>query len=152
TRTQVRRTGSGPSHAGPETPQRPRRSLCRRDDHRETALQRRTPTPTHLHHRRTRPLRTTHRRPTTQHRRSHHPAHWTCPAPPPAHPRLRHPLGPIPPNPIRKLACDADILPVLLGSDSRVLDIGRTTRIFPPPIRKAITPPHGGAAFPHCPP
>ncbi|NWL31292.1 HNH endonuclease, partial [Paenarthrobacter nitroguajacolicus] len=39
--------------------------------------------------------------------------------------------GPIHPNTIRKIACDADIIPVLLGTDSRVLDIGRTTRIFP---------------------
>ncbi|MCD4853795.1 HNH endonuclease, partial [Arthrobacter sp. AK01] len=34
--------------------------------------------------------------------------------------------GPMHPNTIRKIACDADIIPVLLGSDSRVLDIGRT--------------------------
>uniref|UniRef100_UPI003A806563 DUF222 domain-containing protein n=1 Tax=Paenarthrobacter nicotinovorans TaxID=29320 RepID=UPI003A806563 len=47
--------------------------------------------------------------------------------------------GPIHPNTIRKIACDADILPVLLGTDSQILDIGRTTRIFPPHIRKAIT-------------
>ncbi|MFJ6538562.1 DUF222 domain-containing protein [Paenarthrobacter sp. NPDC091711] len=59
-------------------------------------------------------------------------------------------LGPIHPNTIRKIACDADILPVLLGSDSRVLDIGRTTRIFPPHIRKAITARDGGCAFPDC--
>ncbi|NQD87257.1 DUF222 domain-containing protein [Paenarthrobacter sp. CM16] len=59
-------------------------------------------------------------------------------------------LGPIHPNTIRKIACDADIIPVLLGSDSRVLDIGRTTRIFPPHIRKAITARDGGCAFPDC--
>jgi len=58
--------------------------------------------------------------------------------------------GPIHPNTIRKIACDADILPVLLGSDSRVLDIGRTTRIFPPHIRKAIVARDGGCAFPDC--
>ncbi|AFR29095.1 HNH endonuclease signature motif containing protein [Arthrobacter sp. Rue61a] len=59
-------------------------------------------------------------------------------------------LGPIHPNTIRKIACDADIVPVLLGSDSRVLDIGRTTRIFPPHIRKAITARDQGCAFPDC--
>ncbi|MFJ6535922.1 DUF222 domain-containing protein [Paenarthrobacter sp. NPDC091711] len=59
-------------------------------------------------------------------------------------------LGPIHPTTIRKIACDADILPVLLGSDSRLLDIGRTTRIFPPHIRKAITARDGGCAFPDC--
>ncbi|WP_024820297.1 HNH endonuclease signature motif containing protein [Arthrobacter sp. 31Y] len=58
--------------------------------------------------------------------------------------------GPIHPNTIRKIACDADILPVLLGSDSRVLDIGRTTRIFPPHIRKAITARDQGCTFPDC--
>ncbi|YCK82234.1 HNH endonuclease [Arthrobacter sp. D3-18] len=58
--------------------------------------------------------------------------------------------GPIHPNTIRKIACDADIIPVLLGTDSRVLDIGRTTRIFPPHIRKAITARDGGCAFPDC--
>ncbi|WP_369745468.1 DUF222 domain-containing protein [Paenarthrobacter sp. AMU7] len=58
--------------------------------------------------------------------------------------------GPMHPNTIRKIACDADILPVLLGSDSRVLDIGRTTRIFPPHIRKAITARDQGCAFPDC--
>ncbi|WP_159735248.1 HNH endonuclease signature motif containing protein, partial [Arthrobacter sp. 9V] len=59
-------------------------------------------------------------------------------------------LGPIHPNTIRKIACDADIIPILLGSDSRVLDIGRTTRIFPPHIRKAITARDQGCAFPDC--
>ncbi|MCD4852505.1 13E12 repeat family protein, partial [Arthrobacter sp. AK01] len=58
--------------------------------------------------------------------------------------------GPMHPNTIRKIACDADIIPVLLGSDSRVLDIGRTTRIFPPHIRKAITARDQGCAFPDC--
>ncbi|WP_051024914.1 HNH endonuclease signature motif containing protein [Arthrobacter sp. Rue61a] len=58
--------------------------------------------------------------------------------------------GPIHPNTIRKIACDADILPVLLGSDSQILDIGRTTRIFPPHLRKAITARDQGCAFPDC--
>ncbi|QOT22093.1 HNH endonuclease signature motif containing protein [Paenarthrobacter sp. YJN-D] len=73
-------------------------------------------------------------------------------------PRLRNTVstgtatftGPIHPNTIRKIACDADILPVLLGTDSQILDIGRTTRIFPPHIRKAITARGGGCAFPDC--
>ncbi|XKQ76871.1 DUF222 domain-containing protein [Paenarthrobacter ilicis] len=58
--------------------------------------------------------------------------------------------GPIHPNTIRKIACDADILPVLLGTGSEILDIGRTTRIFPPHIRKAITARDGGCTFPDC--
>ncbi len=58
--------------------------------------------------------------------------------------------GPVPASMVRKIACDADIIPVLLGSEGRVLDIGRTTRIFPPHIRKAITARDQGCAFPGC--
>ncbi|WP_251042262.1 HNH endonuclease signature motif containing protein [Arthrobacter sp. ISL-69] len=58
--------------------------------------------------------------------------------------------GPVAASVVRKIACDADIIPVLLGSQGRVLDIGRTTRIFPPHIRKAITARDQGCAFPGC--
>jgi hypothetical protein len=58
--------------------------------------------------------------------------------------------GPVTAATIRKIACDADIIPILLGSEGRVLDIGRTTRIFPPHIRKAITARDQGCAFPNC--
>ncbi|MDR6558075.1 hypothetical protein J2809_002435 [Arthrobacter pascens] len=58
--------------------------------------------------------------------------------------------GPVTPAIIRKIACDADIIPVLFGSEGRILDIGRTTRIFPPHIRKALTARDQGCAFPNC--
>ncbi|KIS29189.1 HNH endonuclease [Arthrobacter sp. SPG23] len=58
--------------------------------------------------------------------------------------------GPVTAATVRKIACDADIIPVLLGSEGRILDIGRTTRIFPPHIRKAITARDQGCAFPNC--
>ncbi|UXM92760.1 HNH endonuclease signature motif containing protein [Paenarthrobacter sp. JL.01a] len=58
--------------------------------------------------------------------------------------------GRLHPNTIRKIACDADIIPVLLGTDSQILDIGRATRLFPPHIRKAITARDQGCAFPDC--
>ncbi|MDV8150121.1 HNH endonuclease signature motif containing protein [Arthrobacter sp. B10-11] len=58
--------------------------------------------------------------------------------------------GPVTASTVRKIACDADIIPVLLGTEGRVLDIGRTTRIFPPHIRKAITARDHGCAFPGC--
>jgi hypothetical protein len=58
--------------------------------------------------------------------------------------------GPVQASTVRKIACDADIIPVLLGSQGRILDIGRTTRIFPPHIRKAITARDQGCAFPGC--
>ncbi len=58
--------------------------------------------------------------------------------------------GPVTAATIRKIACDADIIPALLGSQGRILDIGRTTRIFPPHLRKAITARDQGCAFPGC--
>ncbi|MDN3936088.1 DUF222 domain-containing protein [Arthrobacter sp. YD4] len=58
--------------------------------------------------------------------------------------------GPVTAATIRKIACDADIIPVLLGTDGRILDIGRTSRIFPPHIRKAITARDKGCTFPGC--
>jgi hypothetical protein len=54
------------------------------------------------------------------------------------------------PATIRKIACDADIIPVVLGSQGRILDIGRASRVFPPHIRKAITARDQGCAFPGC--
>jgi hypothetical protein len=38
----------------------------------------------------------------------------------------------------RRLACQAGILPAVLGSDSQVLDLGRTARLFSPGQRKAL--------------
>uniref|UniRef100_UPI001FF2FA0C HNH endonuclease signature motif containing protein n=1 Tax=Arthrobacter rhizosphaerae TaxID=2855490 RepID=UPI001FF2FA0C len=58
--------------------------------------------------------------------------------------------GPVTASTIRKIACDADIIPIILGSEGRILDIGRTTRIFPPHIRKAITARDQGCTFPGC--
>ncbi|MGP4032291.1 DUF222 domain-containing protein [Pseudarthrobacter sp. 1C304] len=58
--------------------------------------------------------------------------------------------GPVTASTARKIACDADIIPVLLGGNGRILDIGRTSRIFPPHIRKALTARDQGCAFPSC--
>jgi hypothetical protein len=58
--------------------------------------------------------------------------------------------GPITASTVRKLACDADIIPVLLGGEGQVLDIGRASRVFPPHVRKAITARDQGCAFPQC--
>ncbi|MDF9276749.1 DUF222 domain-containing protein [Arthrobacter sp. EH-1B-1] len=51
---------------------------------------------------------------------------------------------------IRKLACDADILPLVLGGKGQVLDIGRTQRLFPPHLRRALVARDKGCAFPDC--
>ena len=58
--------------------------------------------------------------------------------------------GPVTASTVRKIACDADIIPVLLGGEGRVLDIGRASRVFPPHIRKAITARDQGCSFPQC--
>jgi hypothetical protein len=39
---------------------------------------------------------------------------------------------------IRRLACDADIIPVVLGGNGEILDLGRTRRLFNPAQRKAL--------------
>ncbi|WP_134739031.1 DUF222 domain-containing protein [Nocardioides sp. 503] len=38
----------------------------------------------------------------------------------------------------RRLACTAGIIPVVLGGQSQVLDLGRTRRLYSPPQRKAL--------------
>ena len=51
---------------------------------------------------------------------------------------------------LRRKACDAAIIPAILGSHSEVLDIGRKTRIIPTGIRRALTLRAKGCAFPGC--
>ena len=50
----------------------------------------------------------------------------------------------------RRIACDADILPILLGSDSQPLDIGRSRRTAPAELRAALLTRDGRCAFPGC--
>jgi len=38
----------------------------------------------------------------------------------------------------RRLACQARLIPVVLGTDSEILDLGRSTRLFTPAQRKAM--------------
>jgi hypothetical protein len=39
---------------------------------------------------------------------------------------------------LRRLACTAEILPAVLGTDSQILDLGRSSRLFKPHQRKAM--------------
>jgi hypothetical protein len=50
----------------------------------------------------------------------------------------------------RKLACDATIIPTVLGSASEPLDIGRASRVIPPGLRRALITRDRGCAFPGC--
>ncbi len=58
--------------------------------------------------------------------------------------------GPVTAETARKIACDGDIIPIVLGGNGRLLDIGRASRVFPPHIRKALTARDQGCAFPQC--
>jgi len=51
---------------------------------------------------------------------------------------------------LRVLACSAELIPAVLGSDSQVLDMGLTVRLAPPSLRRAIGLRDGGCAFPGC--
>ncbi|WP_328849236.1 HNH endonuclease signature motif containing protein [Micromonospora zamorensis] len=57
---------------------------------------------------------------------------------------------PLTPGAIRRLACDAGVLPAVLGGDSQVLDVGRQRRLFNGPLRRALVLRDGGCAFPGC--
>ncbi|HEV7963613.1 MAG TPA: DUF222 domain-containing protein [Actinoplanes sp.] len=50
----------------------------------------------------------------------------------------------------RRLACDAAILPAVLGSTGQVLDVGRERRLFTGPLRRALILRDRGCAFPGC--
>jgi hypothetical protein len=50
----------------------------------------------------------------------------------------------------RRIACDARILPMVLGSRSEPLDVGRSSRTIPTAIRKALVFRDRGCAFPSC--
>ena len=58
--------------------------------------------------------------------------------------------GEVGPGELRRICCDADILPVVLGGPSEVLDVGRAQRLVTPPIRAAVTIRDGGCVFPGC--
>jgi hypothetical protein len=51
---------------------------------------------------------------------------------------------------VRRLACDAGIVPAVLGGAGQVLDLGRQRRLFTGPLRRALVLRDGGCAFPAC--
>lgn len=50
----------------------------------------------------------------------------------------------------RRLACDAHLIPIVLGGESRPLDVGRDERVVPKGMRAALTLRDRGCVFPHC--
>jgi len=56
----------------------------------------------------------------------------------------------LPASVVRRLACDADLVPVVLGTHAAVLDVGRTHRLVTPPIWTALVARDRHCAFPGC--
>jgi hypothetical protein len=54
------------------------------------------------------------------------------------------------PQTVRKLACDAAIIPMVLGSQSQPLDVGRTKRLVTPALLAALWARDKGCTFPAC--
>jgi len=57
---------------------------------------------------------------------------------------------PISPAAARRIACDAGIIPAVLGSRGEPLDVGRSRRLFTGPLRRALVLRDVGCAFPGC--
>ena len=51
---------------------------------------------------------------------------------------------------VRRWACDAEIIPIVLGTKSEPLDVGRLARTATDAIRRALNLRDGGCAFPGC--
>jgi hypothetical protein len=58
---------------------------------------------------------------------------------------------PLPPATVRRLACNADIIPVVLGGAGRVVDVGRARRLATADQRRALRAMHRTCAAPDCP-
>jgi Domain of unknown function (DUF222) len=58
--------------------------------------------------------------------------------------------GTLPVGTLRRLACDAKIIPLLYGADGLPLDVGRSTRTIPPAMKIALNFRDQGCAAPGC--
>jgi hypothetical protein len=58
--------------------------------------------------------------------------------------------GPVTPATARRIACDAQVIPVLLGGVGQPLDVGRASHTIPVGIRRALAARDRGCAFPGC--
>src|SRR5690606_41232527 len=56
----------------------------------------------------------------------------------------------LPPETVRKLACDATIIPAVLGATGQPLDLGSPTRLFPPRLRRVLWLRDQGCTWPGC--
>ncbi|MFD0745092.1 DUF222 domain-containing protein [Phytohabitans flavus] len=58
--------------------------------------------------------------------------------------------GRLSPTQVRQMACDAQVIPAVLGGDGQVLDLGRTRRLISGSLRRALELRDRGCAFPGC--
>jgi hypothetical protein len=65
---------------------------------------------------------------------------------------LTGPYGPTPitPQTARRIACDADLIPALLGGDGTILDLGRSQRTWSTGQRRAARLRDAGCVWPKC--
>ncbi|MBP1160233.1 HNH endonuclease signature motif containing protein [Rhodococcus sp. PvR099] len=59
-------------------------------------------------------------------------------------------LGPISLDLAAQISCDADITPITMNADGNPIDVGRTTRLIPRKLRRALNARDCGCAFPGC--
>ena len=58
--------------------------------------------------------------------------------------------GPVPASVVRRLACDASVMRVVMAGRSQPLDVGRRTPVVSPAIRRAVVTRDRGCRFPGC--
>jgi hypothetical protein len=58
--------------------------------------------------------------------------------------------GQLSPTALRRLACDAHVIPAILNGKGQVLDVGRERRLFTGSLRRALVLRDKGCAFPGC--
>jgi 5-methylcytosine-specific restriction protein A len=58
--------------------------------------------------------------------------------------------GTLTPAALRRLCCDAAVVPVVMGGAGQPLDVGRATRTIPDGLRRAVAARDRGCAFPGC--
>lgn len=58
--------------------------------------------------------------------------------------------APVTPGTVRRITCDAAIIPMVLGSKGEPLDVGRRTRTIPPSLRRAVEQRDKHCTWPGC--
>ena len=57
-------------------------------------------------------------------------------------------VGPVTPETARRLACDAKVSRIITDGGSQPLDVGRSSKVIPPALRRAVIVRDGGCRFP----